>query len=81
MGHPQVHGTNDVFDPVSKHYVTIFVTARLRPDSAPLKNMEPHKCEGWSWEPWEGLRVRRGELFLPLRHAVEDASFNPFDDR
>jgi 8-oxo-dGTP diphosphatase len=42
-----VHLTNDVFDMRTKHYITIFVKAETRPDSAPLENMEPHKCEGW----------------------------------
>jgi 8-oxo-dGTP diphosphatase len=42
-----VHLTNDVFDPENKHYITIFVKAQARPDSAPLENVEPHKCEGW----------------------------------
>lgn len=42
-----VHLTNDVFEPETKHYITIFVTADVKSDSAPLENMEPHKCEGW----------------------------------
>jgi 8-oxo-dGTP diphosphatase len=70
--------TNDVFDAESKHYITIFVRARVRAGSASLKNMEPHKCEGWSFVDWGGLRGGKHPLFLPLKHAVESKGFDPF---
>ena len=46
------------------HYVTIFMTARVKPNprnGADAKGlpvarlMEPHKCAGWEWVSWEDL--------------------------
>ena len=62
--------TQDVFDPNAKHYVTLITCAKLRPDSAPLRNMEPNKCEGWEWVTLRELAERKEECFLPLQHAL-----------
>lgn len=32
-----------------KHYITIFMNVVMKPESAELANLEPHKCEGWEW--------------------------------
>lgn len=62
--------TQDVFDPQTKHYVTLFTCAKVAETSAPLCNKEPHKCEGWSWTTLEQLAERKAECFLPLQHAL-----------
>ena len=67
---------NQVFDPHTKHYITLLVSATASP-SAPLVNLEPHKCDGWIWVPWSDLKTMpEGELFLPLRHAVHDTKWS-----
>ena len=53
--------TNDVFDDVQEHYLTFIVIARAT--TGEPRNMEPHKCEGWSWHRWSDLPE---PLFLPL---------------
>ena len=55
-----------------KHYITIFMNVMIRPDSAELENLEPHKCEGWEW------------VNVPCKHAVRrcqltNNSHEPFD--
>ena len=69
-----------------KHYVTIFMMAKcVCPETRP-KNLEPHKCEGWSSYSWDELSQfaenskdnDRGDrkdpiLFGPLLQLVEDA--------
>ncbi|KAI1811811.1 nudix domain-containing protein [Poronia punctata] len=76
--------TNDVFDPVSKHYITIFVLCVMTDPDAEAKNMEPEKCEGWGWMSWEKVRqccdhhddtaeVWAGKkCFLPIRNLIKD---------
>lgn len=56
--------TNDPMEDEGKHYITIFVHAQVSSGQVP-RNMEPHKCEGWIWEPWNSLRSRTN-LFSPL---------------
>lgn len=68
--------TQDVFDPATKHYITLITVAKIAPGSAPLRNMEPHKCEGWEWVTLAELAARRDECFLPLQHALQ-SFFNP----
>lgn len=63
--------TQDVFDPQAKHYITLITCAKLAAGSAPLTNMEPHKCEGWEWVTLQELAERRDECFKPLQHALE----------
>ncbi|KAH7064110.1 NUDIX hydrolase domain-like protein [Paraphoma chrysanthemicola] len=74
--------TNDVFGGVDggKHYVTVFVTARIVGEEKVPKAMEPHKCAKWEWVPWKQMWAWAGEqakaeeegkevkrvLFLPL---------------
>ncbi|KAJ0391026.1 hypothetical protein P43SY_011105 [Pythium insidiosum] len=67
--------TNDPMEDEGKHYITIFMHARVREDQVP-RNMEPHKCQGWSWVPWESLRTRNN-LFIPLYHITHESSYTP----
>lgn len=55
-----------------KHYLTITLVGRVLPGSPELANMEPAKCEGWNWVPWEDLQfcTEASELFDPLRRLV-----------
>ncbi|KAF1316765.1 putative 8-oxo-dgtp diphosphatase nudt15-like, partial [Globisporangium splendens] len=63
--------TNDPMEDEGKHYITIFVQATVADDQVP-RNMEPHKCEGWHWEPWTSLRTH-DNMFLPLYHITRSA--------
>ncbi|GAA6020082.1 hypothetical protein JCM11491_006388 [Sporobolomyces phaffii] len=69
-----VTATNDIF--AIKHYVTVFVVARLEQDVEPTV-MEPDKCESWRWTSWNQLvemATSSGtgpEVFLPLRNLVQ----------
>ncbi|MEO1086354.1 MAG: NUDIX hydrolase [Acidobacteriota bacterium] len=52
--------THDVFDD-GQHYITLFMQAE-RFIGEP-RNLEPDKCEGWEWRPWDALPE---PLFVPL---------------
>ncbi|RHY11519.1 hypothetical protein DYB25_004594 [Aphanomyces astaci] len=54
-----------------KHYITIFMQATVRDGQVPVR-MEPDKCEGWEWQPWEHLKspAFQARLFMPLRHLT-----------
>lgn len=45
--------TNDPMPLYDKHYVTIFMVADYV--SGEPVNMEPHKCDGWSWASYDDL--------------------------
>ncbi|KAL2808764.1 NUDIX hydrolase domain-like protein [Aspergillus granulosus] len=47
--------TNDVMHDDKKHYVTIFVNARVRDGQVP-RILEPNKCAEWRWISWEELK-------------------------
>ena len=59
--------TNDVMAEEGKHYVTVFMTARVKDksreedkggkgDEMPnARRMEPEKCAGWEWVGWGDL--------------------------
>ncbi|KAH6991270.1 NUDIX hydrolase domain-like protein [Ilyonectria sp. MPI-CAGE-AT-0026] len=80
--------TNDVFEDVGKHYVTLFVRCEMVDQAAEPQVLEPNKCEGWYWKTWEDLKQLltqpQGEpasasgssqgdsLFLPLVHLLEE---------
>jgi len=61
---PNMQYTNDIFETEGKHYVTLFLVAKLskRPET---KLLEPDKCEEWRWVPFseEGLPT---PAFLPM---------------
>lgn len=48
-----------------KHYITLFVFVTNFEGEPKL--MEPHKCEGWDWFPWENLPT---PLFSPIRSLI-----------
>lgn len=64
--------TNDIFENLQKHYITIFMTADY--SSGKLQVLEPKKCERWGWFKWENLPQ---PLFLPLKNLLK-TGFNPF---
>lgn len=70
--------TNDVFDPASKHYVTIFVLCTREDDTQEPMVAEPEKCERWSWESWGdvkkfmGTEAGRQRFFLPIVNLLAD---------
>ena len=76
------HVTNDPMVSEGKHYITIFMTAEVNvlpdqqdhDDALTPKNMEPHKCVGWSSYSWEELLGLNSEnkLFGPLEHLVDE---------
>ena len=76
----QVGTTNDrrLDGDVNKHYITVHCRAIINPDSAPIENMEPHKCEGWEWKTydeifamWEnGKATGVHSLFEPTQHLL-----------
>jgi 8-oxo-dGTP diphosphatase len=75
-----IHVTNTIFseeDGGSKHYVTLFMKTIIDDDST-LKCMEPQKNSDWIWTKWNDLKTMK--LFAPLRQAVDNLDFNPFDD-
>lgn len=63
--------TNNVFDDVEQHYLTVFVLAR-NARGAP-ENKEPHKCDGWRWFSWAQLPE---PLFAPLE-SLRKSGFTP----
>lgn len=66
--------TNDPMEDEGKHYITILMQAVVD-DEQTVQNMEPNKCEGWSWVPWADLRSR-DDMFTPLFH-VTHSEFTP----
>jgi 8-oxo-dGTP diphosphatase len=70
------HVTNDPMPTEGKHYVTIFIMAKCVAATPPQvpKNMEPHKCEGWSSYSWQELQQlqKQSKLFGPLDRLVTE---------
>ncbi|KAK4135897.1 hypothetical protein BT67DRAFT_433285 [Trichocladium antarcticum] len=70
--------TDDMFDPASKHYVTIFVLCQMVGESREPKVMEPEKCEFWAWKTWADVRAvaasedGRQKIFLPIVNLLRD---------
>ncbi|GKT42929.1 nudix hydrolase 1 [Colletotrichum spaethianum] len=73
--------TNDIYEDLGKHYITVFVRCEMEDPSAEPVNLEPEKCSGWDWKAWQEVReineaARGGDgkvkLFLPLQHLVEE---------
>ncbi|KAL4780462.1 NUDIX hydrolase domain-like protein [Aspergillus varians] len=84
--------TNDVMPADGKHYVTVFVGARVKAGQEP-EILEPNKCAEWKWVGWEEIRAdyekhvvaeKEGKetegkkLFIPLVSLFEQrAGFEP----
>ena len=58
--------TNDIFPKESKHYITIYMRADWV--SGEPRVLEPDKCEGWEWHPWDNLPSPR---FIPLQNLLK----------
>ena len=87
--------TNDVLHMEKKHYITIFVKAKVK-DGQCAKNTEPNKCDGWEWRDYHQMREdfhhsssmngndcsrsTQTKYFVPMRHLFETL-FDPFDRR
>lgn len=59
--------TNDVFHETSKHYITLYMVARVN-DPSLIRNMEPHKCSEIKWiypRDWPM------NLFTPVQNFVD----------
>lgn len=64
-----------------KHYITIFMVARLADPQAQPQLLEPNKCEGWTWMSWDTMldwykdaqspESSGNVLFLPMTDLVE----------
>jgi len=63
----------NVFYSEDHHCITIFMVAQLPHDQEAL-NMEPGKCEGWEWFPWDELPE---PLMLGVQQVV-DQDLSPF---
>ncbi len=67
--------TNDIHPQAKTHRVTLFFTCDYI--GGIVKNMEPHKCEGWEWAKWDFLVVNESNLFLSMQNLLKQ-NFNPF---
>lgn len=56
----------NVFEGENKHYITILVY--IEEYEGELRNVEPHKCEGWEWKDWDDLPH---PLFPPIISLLE----------
>lgn len=65
--------------PDDKHYVTLVLLGRV-PEGAEPQNLEPTKCDGWSYATWTELRASNDPMFLPLRHLVDSAEAPVWDE-
>ncbi|KAI1872101.1 uncharacterized protein JN550_004304 [Neoarthrinium moseri] len=76
--------TNDVFEDLGKHYITIFVECARRDATQEPRVIEVDKCEEWRWTSWEELLDWQAQqekqdnecsgqkLFLPMRNLLRD---------
>lgn len=62
--------TDDPMPDIGRHYVTLFL-ACSRITGEP-RFMEPEKATALEWLTVDELRARRNELFVPLRHCLDD---------
>ena len=76
--------TNDYFDDSDKHYISIFMQARLALNQQ-VKNCEPHKAKNWQWFNLDQLP---SPLFLPLGkimnrdgYGVKDIVFKTVEEQ
>ncbi|KAK8065138.1 hypothetical protein PG997_011885 [Apiospora hydei] len=75
--------TDDVFEDLGKHYITIFVLCERKDTTKEPEVLEPEKCESWHWINWDELRswgehqqdtegdYADKKLFLPMIHLIQ----------
>ncbi|CAL5221016.1 g3133 [Coccomyxa viridis] len=63
---------NTVFG-ADSHYVTIFMRGVVAQDAEP-QVLEPDKCVGWEWAPWQSIPQ---PVFMPLQLLLNSA-YDPF---
>ncbi|KAG0206661.1 Nudix hydrolase 15, mitochondrial [Mortierella sp. GBA30] len=69
-----VTANNNIMSSINKHYVTVFVSAKVT-GSSEAKIMEPLKCEQWQWIDHAQLLDDKGPyrpLFSPLAKLVAE---------
>ncbi|KAH8894201.1 hypothetical protein GQ53DRAFT_793142 [Thozetella sp. PMI_491] len=70
-----VSATDGLFSP-TQQYITLFVLCRREDPQEQPRVLEPHKCEGWSWQTWQDVRniIRDGTegVFLPITNLLND---------
>ena len=59
--------TNNFFEQVSKHYVTLFMVAQYQGGIPEVK--EPDKCIEWRWVTWAKLP---SPLFAPIKTLIDN---------
>lgn len=64
--------TNDIWQNVGTHYVTLSFVADWK--AGEVRLMEPDKCEKWEWFAWGDFPE---PLFLSTRNFIKDG-YNPF---
>ncbi|KAK3392752.1 NUDIX hydrolase domain-like protein [Podospora didyma] len=70
--------TNDIFDPTSRHYITLFVACRRLDEAQEPQTLEPEKCEGWFWTTWSEIKtlaaseVGKQKFFLPIINLLNE---------
>ncbi|KAH8682297.1 nudix domain-containing protein [Xylariales sp. PMI_506] len=79
-----VAATNDIFEDLGKHYITLFVICTRTDSTQDPQVTEPDKCEQWQWKSWEELSrwlahqeedledQPRPQLFLPMRNLLRE---------
>ncbi|KAK8113349.1 hypothetical protein PG984_013875 [Apiospora sp. TS-2023a] len=77
--------TNDVFEDLNKHYITIFVLCERKDATKDPQVLESEKCESWHWISWDELRswgahqedttgpFADKKLFLPMIHLIQQS--------
>jgi len=75
IAEPAFHHIGTTNDPyidarVDKHYITLFMYARLEAgQAAEVQLLEPNKCEGWKWMQWDNL--------IELAESAPEKLFDP----
>ncbi|GAA1191611.1 nucleotide triphosphate diphosphatase NUDT15 [Pseudonocardia alaniniphila] len=67
---PRLGFTDDPMPDIGRHYVTLFLACSRITGEPRL--MEPEKATALDWLTVDELRARRNELFVPLRHCLDD---------
>jgi 8-oxo-dGTP diphosphatase len=62
--------TDDPMPDIGRHYVTLFLACSRITGEPRL--MEPEKATALDWLTIDELRACRNELFVPLRHCLDD---------